>query len=239
MDVVISQPRYLPALNYLQRLIAADRFIVLDTVQRQGRGWENRNKLLLPDPKWLTIPVASSSREMICNAVIKETEWIKKHQQQIEKYYRNHPFFDKTILNRYYQGIVHLLGRQGSYCEILVQLLLNACSILGIEPKIILASQLENSATNEDIGPGKLCHLCKNVRANRYISGPNGRKYGVESAFSGSGVKVVYHYFEHPKYTQPGLDTFVPYLGFLDAIFSAGKDWTHNVLIQPLVLENA
>ena len=70
---VISQPRYLPALNYLQRLYFADIFVIFDVVQREVRGFENRNKLLLPKPKWLTIPVSSSGREKIYKSVLVST----------------------------------------------------------------------------------------------------------------------------------------------------------------------
>jgi hypothetical protein len=58
MKIVISQPRYLPTLNYLIRLYFSDCFVLLDNVQRQARGYENRNKLLMPSAKWLSISIS-------------------------------------------------------------------------------------------------------------------------------------------------------------------------------------
>lgn len=59
--LVISQPRYLPVISYLQRLYFADIFVFLDNVQRQPRGVENRNKIIVNGKeKWLSIPVKSS-----------------------------------------------------------------------------------------------------------------------------------------------------------------------------------
>ena len=44
--VAISQPRYLPAINYLDRIVRADVFVLLDTCQHQPRAFEHRNRVL-------------------------------------------------------------------------------------------------------------------------------------------------------------------------------------------------
>ena len=86
MKVVISQPRYLPALNYLQRLKHADVFVFLDNVQIQTRGWENRNKILINGKeKWLTIPVSSSKREVVFKAKIAGKDWLWKHKETVKE----------------------------------------------------------------------------------------------------------------------------------------------------------
>ena len=33
MRIMISQPRYLPTINYLRRILSSDLFIILDNVQ--------------------------------------------------------------------------------------------------------------------------------------------------------------------------------------------------------------
>ena len=58
MRVAIHQPQYLPWLGYLAKWAAADLFIVLDVVQYEKNGWQNRNRIKTPEgPRWLTVPV--------------------------------------------------------------------------------------------------------------------------------------------------------------------------------------
>ena len=237
MEVVISQPRYLPALNYLQRLAFADRFIILDTVQRQARGHENRNKLRIPDVKWLTIPVASSSRALICDSVIQDKQWLADHRRTIEQNYMDHPHFDENILSLYYAGVEEEIELSGRYSFVLLRLVRNACDILGIHPNLMLASEIQEASGAPRDGADKLYQLCQAVGATRYISGPFGRKYGIVEAFSPSDISVAYHRFEHPVYSQPDTQDFIPYLGFLDAVFCAGVRWTANMANQPPDLE--
>lgn len=225
MKVIISQPRYLPALNYLQRLYFADQFVILDIVQRQARGWENRNKLLLPEPTWLTIPVSSPSRALIMDSKICGQQWITAHKDKIIQHYKNAPFFDDELLDQVYVLDETLTG----YTDILLMLIRNACRLLSFEPRIVRASNLlcfEDCAVK---GVKILRRICERIGADYYISGPNGREYGVIGEFSGSGVHLLFHDFTHPIYPQRN-PPFVPYMGFLDALFFCGIDWLNQLV---------
>jgi WbqC-like protein family len=184
---VISQPRYLPALNYVQRLCFADPFIIFDTVQRQARGWENRNQLLLPEPKWLTIPIASSSREEIRRTRIQGSDWVTLHKQQIAQFYLGAPHFDQGILDECFRGIPNLDEPSVDgfdFTDTVVQLIRNVGVLLDLEFKLVKASALAPQSTNP--GPGKLVELCRLTGTKIYVFGPNGRGYGIE---------VLYHEF--------------------------------------------
>ena len=62
MKIAISQPRYLPALNYLQRIVVSDKFVLLDDVQHQSRAFEHRNKVRdAKKSRWLSIPIDRSA----------------------------------------------------------------------------------------------------------------------------------------------------------------------------------
>lgn len=219
LKVVISQPRYLPALNYLQRLYFADRFVVLDVVQRQARGWENRNKLLLPSPTWLTIPVASSSRSLIINATIDGRAWIDEHKDRISQHYGRAPYFNEALLNH-----VYTINEDSSrYADVLVEMLKNACRLLSFEPRFVFASNVLAPEEMTRGGVEILRLLSQRVNADCYVSGPNGRNYGVSDGFLGSGIEVRFHEFHHPMYGQGGRP-FVPYMGYLDALFYCGAE---------------
>ncbi|WP_409997593.1 WbqC family protein [Curvibacter sp. APW13] len=220
LNVVISQPRYLPALNYLQRLYFADKFVVLDVVQRQARGWENRNKLLLPLPAWLTIPVASSSRSLIVNAEINGRTWMDEHKDRISQHYGKAPYFNEELLDRVYK-IDEVSNR---YANVLIELLKNTCQLLSFEPCFVLASNVLTPEETARGGVEVLRLLSQRVNADCYVSGPNGRNYGVSEGFLGSGIEVRFHEFHHPIYDQGGRP-FVPYMGYLDALFYCGVEW--------------
>lgn len=238
MNVVISQPRYLPALNYIQRMRYADQFILFDTVQRQSRGWENRNQLLLPDPKWLTIPIGSSNREMISKTQIVGVNWITEHKNTIHQFYKSTRHYDAEILEKYYDGIICIKSENGliNFSDAMYITLKNIGEILGLQFNLSKASVINSNC--KAIGPGKLVEICKNLGATTYISGANGREYGVESAFYNTGIIVKFHTFAHPKYIQ-FIETrnFTPYMGFLDAIFNMGIEWVTDVANGELTLK--
>lgn len=218
---IISQPRYLPALNYLQRLYFADVFVIYDVVQREVRGFENRNKLLLPKPKWLTIPVSSSSREKIYKSYVKETDWIKTHKNIIRSYYSKSSFYSNDLLERAYK----IDSKTNSLTDILIILIKNACDLLSIKPNIVKASNLLDPSELNLRGIELLKKVFIKTKANTYISGPNGRNYGVTEKFSEANLNFLYHDFIYPVYNQNS-ERFTPFMGYLDAIFFAGLKWT-------------
>jgi hypothetical protein len=183
MKVMISQPRYLPAMNYIDRINSVDVFIVLDTVQRTERGWENRN---LINGKWLTMPVCSSSRTLIKDAVINGTEWRQVHKNKIDAAYRQH------YVNEVYEQ--YLKGFCNAYAPSLIEGLKYVCKFFGIKTKIVRASEISN-VTNGGIQ--ELFDLTKKVGGTTYVSGPTCLDYGLTHELAESNglrLKVHDHY---------------------------------------------
>jgi len=235
--VVISQPRYLPALNYLQRLKCADIFVFLDNVQIQRRGWENRNRILLNGKeRWLTIPISSGSRCLIKYSIIAGIEWIEEHKRLLKQAYFKSPYFSEEIIEKYYEGIYEVIESTNfNYRDVLIKLVLNACEIFSFRPRIELSSNL----VDDDIkGPMKLFEVCKKLDASIYVSGPNGKNYGVEEVFKGSGIVVKYHYFNYPVYKQFNSRNFIPWLSFFDSLFNLGLDKVKEIVYSPWRLED-
>lgn len=233
--VVISQPRYLPAVNYIQRLCFADAFVFLDNVQRQGRGIENRNKILLNNEvKWLTIPISSSSRELIKNSIVSNIDWVDIHKKALFQAYNRCPFFDSEIASKYYSNINSL-----RYTGMITRMTFNLCEMLGFTPRVILASELD--IDQQSSGPEKLYQICEAVEADLYISGSNGREYGVKEHFKSKSdkVNVVFHDFDYPIYKQHNNDNgFVPWLCFFDMVFNCGLINTKEVITESVVFKD-
>ncbi len=238
MKIIISQPRYLPVLSYINRLHFADSFILLDNVQRQARGWENRNQLLLNgEPRWITIPVSSSTRALISDSVITGTNWIGEHKSIIHQCYKNSPHFSNDLIEEYYQDVERILVESNfSYTATLGKLITNLCSVFGFTPKIKNASAFMDERINNATGVAKLVAISKEVKTDVYVSGANGKSYGVEEAFLGSGIEVKFHNFALNEYVQGSNGGFTANMGFFDALFFAGYDWTKKEITKPPVL---
>ena len=65
-----------------------------------------------------------------------------------------------------------------------------------------------------------LAALCRELRADIYLSGPSGREY-LDTAYF-NGIDVRFHDFRHPSYTQAHGD-FVEGLSIIDMLMNEGK----------------
>ena len=74
MIVAAHQPHFLPWLGYLDRMLRCDLFILVDHVQFERRGFQNRTMIRMNDHgRWMTVPVVQRSQKeridekRICN----------------------------------------------------------------------------------------------------------------------------------------------------------------------------
>lgn len=230
MKVAISQPRYLPALNYLQRIVIADRFILLDDVQHQRRAFEHRNRLRdASGVHWLSIPVDRShgSRPRIMDLVVVEPDWTEQHKRRLNAYYQGAPYFDPAVVNRLYDQVIG----EARLVDIVERQLRWTLEYLGFEhqDKLVRSSSIPTDGS----GSEHLANLTRAVGGTTYISGPNGRNYINAGDFG--DISVLYHDFTFPTYTQRG-DGFVPWLAWLDCLFQAGPEATRGYICERATL---
>lgn len=234
--VFISQPRYLPFLGYLQRLHHADVFVFLDNVQRQYRGFENRNKILVgSQTKWISIPISSSRLAMISSSLVDGCVWVEEHKRKIIEAYKKHPFFDNFYVDEYYKNLLKTLNeKEFSYSEALIKLINNVAGIFELNVNTVRASQLSIPSAK---GVENLFNICENVGASVYISGSNGRSYGVKEYFENRGKKVLFHDAKAHPYPQFGNSgDFIPFLCFFDPLYNLGYSEVRSFILQPLEL---
>ena len=63
MILAAHQPSYLPWLGYLDKMLRADVFVVMDDLQYEAQNFQNRNRLKLnTGPAWVTVPVERGSQ---------------------------------------------------------------------------------------------------------------------------------------------------------------------------------
>ena len=216
--MVASQPRYLPSAAYLHRMLLADVFIYLDTVQYTPRDWENRNRIKsVTGPVWLTVPVIHQRREqtIIETEIDPAQDWGRRHLRALELNYRLAPWFDEVF------GLVEpLLSRRWTMLWELNLAVTDALlGYLGRRAEWIRASALgAEGARGQDL----LIALCGKVQGDLYLSGPLGRNYIEPDRFREAGLGLAFHDYAPARYPQIHGE-FLPNLSAIDLLFSCGR----------------
>jgi hypothetical protein len=234
MRIIISQPRYLPVPCYLSRLLHSDLFVILDDVQRQYLGVENRNKILTAKgPRWLSVPISSSRKAMIQDAEISGNAWVADHYNSIASHYKNAPCFNQEWLDSLF-GVLREIGPDGApYADVIVEYLKALCGFFGFTPNIVRSSTLD--IDHEETGPAHLYSIAEAVGASHYISGANGIHYGIDAVFPEE--MLLFHHYEPLAYPQFNAEAFVPWMCFWDMLFNVGYEETVRHINEPLALK--
>jgi hypothetical protein len=216
MRVAIHQPHYLPWLGYLAKWAAADLFIVLDVVQYEKNGWQNRNRIKTRDGvRWLTVPVHAPFGAPICEVSVDGAQaWPAQHLRAIEQAYARAPGLaaHREGLRRFYAAPwTRLAPLATASARWLAQ-------AFEITTPLRLASEL--GVVNRD-PTERLVELCRAVGADTYLAGPHGAGYMDLGQFTAAGIEVLAQRYEHPVYPQMHGE-FVPQLSALDLLLTAG-----------------
>jgi hypothetical protein len=219
LRAAIHQPQYLAYLGFFHKIRHCDLFVVLDNVQFQKNGLQNRNKIKDSSAQgwqWLTVPVQHRFGQMISEVALNTAvPWQRKHWQAILSNYAAAPFFAtygpelKRLLEQEYATLT-------AVNMALTQWVMQA---VGIETPIVYASELNVGGVQTEL----LVNICRVTGAGQYLSGPGGRQYMDLDAFAAAGIEVVWQEFNAPVYSQlfPGI-SFIPNLSIIDPLFNCG-----------------
>lgn len=84
MKLGIMQPYFLPYIGYWQLLNAVDAYVILDDVNYIGRGWINRNRILIHgEPAYLNLPVSKASQNRKINEL--QVNWDEKERLRAKR----------------------------------------------------------------------------------------------------------------------------------------------------------
>lgn len=215
----IHQPQYLPYLGFFQKLANSDVHVLLDNVQLHRRGLQHRNKIKTSTgSQWLTVPVSSSSRELLGEVRISQSEpWQDKHGKALALNYARGAHFAEQG-----GGLIELVRQPWErLCELNEALIRWVMQTVGIHTELVRASDLEVDGSRTDL----LVELCRAVGAQRYLSGSGGRRYMELDRFAAAGIEVAWQEFTYPTYEQvfPAVG-FIPDLSIVDPLFCAGPE---------------
>jgi len=219
MIIGIHQPQYLIWLGLVDRVYRCDKFVLLDNVPYSKNYFYNRNRIKTANGWiWLTIPVVTKNRfgQLIKDVQINNTlDWRKDHWKSISLAYKKCRYFDQyaTMFEEIYNQQWQYLG---DICEATTKLIMKA---FGITTPIYKASELGIEGKKEEL----LINICKNWKADMYLSGVDGRNYLNSESWRNSQIEVNFQDFKHPKYPQLYGD-FIPQMAAIDLLFNCGGE---------------
>ncbi len=221
MIVTIHQPEHLIWLGLINKIKQADAFVLLDTVQYEKGYFQNRNKIRTRNGwTWLTVPLIKHSSSLnIKDIKISYVEdWQKRYLCLIRANYGKSRFF-----NNYFPEIEKIINKRYEYLADLNIALINYILVsFGIVGKQIIRSS-DLSLPFIKGGSEVNLAICQELGADTYLSGPTGVTYLRQDDYVKSGIKIIFHHFDHPIYTQQ-VGEFLPGMSSLDALFNLGDE---------------
>lgn len=218
MLVGIHQLHYLPWLRYFEKIAHCDVFIVLDNIQFNKNGWQNRNKIKSPSgAQLLSIPVHAGFGETLDKIRIdNKKNWCKKHFETIRCNYAKVPFlvdYIDFLRQTYEQKWEHLN-------EINLHMLKFYIDTLGIDTPVVYASDLNVPGTATE----RLVNLIKAVDGDCYYSGAHAIEVYLDAdILAASGIGLELQEWNAPIYPQLHGD-FQMDLSILDLLFNCGPE---------------
>lgn len=223
MIVALHQPHFLPWLGYLDRMMKADLFIVLDHVQFERRNYQNRSRIRLDgEAHWITVPVRQhSQQERIVDKIVdyppppEPRHWGSNLSRTLRHAYRNAEF------HRDYAGeLARILEARWERLVDLDQATLDFLrDALDIRTPLVRSSQLGVAGAKSAL----ILNLCLATGADTYLAGMGGSRHYLDAEdFAAAGVKLAWQQFVHPRYRQDGDGDFIPGLSAVDLLFNEG-----------------
>lgn len=224
--ITIHQSQYLPWLPYFDKILRSDIFVILDDVQFQKNGIQNRNQIKTPDgPMWLTVPVKHEFGQFIKEVRVVDQQFIKKHLKSFTSYYSKTPYF-KNIFDELCS--IYTLSQRMYLHKLNIALIKFILNKLETKVKIIESSTIKKEGKASDL----ILSICKKLGAKTYISGQGGHNYLNLPNFENSGIKVIFQNYRYPNYRQTfmGKVGFIPNLSVIDLLFNEGPNSKEIIL---------
>lgn len=218
MVVGIHQLHYLPWLRYIHKILCADVFIVLDNIQYNKNGHQNRNRIKTPQgATTLTVPVFDRLGQRLDEVAIdNKGPWARKHWRSIAQHYRKAPYFP-----RYADWLEEVYEQPWEYLNDLNRSLLTGILLrLEIDTPVVYASELHVAGEATE----RLIHLIHGVKGDAYLSGAHAvDSYLDVEALEASGIALKIQSWTAPEYPQ-GPGPFLPELSIIDLMMHCGSD---------------
>lgn len=213
MKVAIHQPQYFPWPPYVHKVLSADIFVYLDSVQFSKNGVQNRNQIKTAQgPLWLTIPVRNHLGQLLKDTRVAEPGATRKHWKTIRTSYARTPGFA-----RWQTELESLLDRDSDF---LLAPAIDSTewmlSKLDVRTERIKASEIDGASGEAS---KLVASICSALRATSYLTGTGALAYLNQRDFAEIGCEVMVQQWKPFTYDQTGTE-FVPDLSTLDLLLN-------------------
>ena len=218
MLVGIHQLHYVPWLRYFEKIAHSDVFIVLDNIQFNKNGWQNRNKIKsVTSVLTLTVPIFETFAQNLDEVRIRcDLPWRRKHWESVRQSYVKAPFF------LHYAGFLeHTWSQDWQMLNGLNRHMLPFfLGALGITTSIVYASDLDVPGAATE----RLVNLIKSVGGDTYYSGAYATEVYLDARMlQDAGIGLELQHWRAPVYPQLHGE-FVPDLSIIDLLMNCGPD---------------
>jgi len=213
--ISIHQSQFLPWLPYFYKILKSDIFIVMDNVQYQKNGVQNRNSIKTPTGEsYLTIPVVSKSSSLINEVYILNNIYIQKMLKTLKTNYSKARYFDIV-----YGKIESLINtkRYEKLNDLNMDLLFLSLELITTEVEIKKSSDFNLSSRKDDL----VLDLILANSEKEYITGSGGLTYMELDKFYQNGISIYEYSFQYKPYPQLWeKQGFIKYLSIIDLLFN-------------------
>lgn len=218
MNVVISQPMYMPWCGLLNQIKLCDVFIHYDDVQL-SRGFYNRVQVKDEDgPKFITVPLKNKKQKDLINqvAISYDQDWCSHHRAVLEKSFKDAEYKNDAIelFDEIHSNSSIILSK---LCIKSIMVLANYFNLTSGKT-FLSSSDLKINGESSH----RLVEITKIVGGSKYITGLGALNYLDHNLFEADGIEVEYMKYNIDKYNQ-SFGEFTPYLTSLDVVANLGK----------------
>jgi len=168
MILSIHQPNFIPWILFFDKIRDSDVFVLLGNCQFEKNGFQNRFNI---NNNWMTMPVTKKTSSIRDKRYIDpEYNWnkIKKSLKNIGVLSELDKFMSDNLFQTNSEIIKYICG------------------------KLSIKTKIEEDFPTNKTGSERLLEICEHFGADKYLSGPSGRKYLDESIFSKKNIEVEY-----------------------------------------------
>lgn len=216
--IAILQSNYIPWKGYFDLIASVDEFIIYDDMQFTKNDWRNRNKIKTKNGlEWLSVPVGQDIKRRIRDVELQDSKWQEKHWKTIVT---NYARADHYIEISKLLAPIYLNKKHNNLSQLNIELIQTICDYLNIKTKITKSWDYELIGDKTE----RLINLCKQTKANVYISGPAAKDYLNEDLFIEAGINLKwFNYQNYEEYNQLW-EGFQHGVSIIDLLFNCGAE---------------
>lgn len=214
----IHQSQFLPWVSYFYKILRSDVFVVLDDVQFQKNGIQNRNMIKTPQgAMWFTVPVRFSFGAAINEVEVANTGEYPRLLKTLKLNYGRSEFFQPV-----YSQVEEIFDRKlTNLNELNKELLSKTLKMIGKSPEVYYSSDVKMhrmGKKKDDL----VIAVIKHFKQKEYLSGLGALNYMDLRKFKKEGIKIYAYDFKYAAYKQlwDNKVGFLPDLSIIDAFFN-------------------